>query len=66
MSLKAFHILFIALSILMSALVGAWGIERYLQDGSTAGLALAAIFFFSGLALVGYGVRFWRKVREIT
>lgn len=66
MSLKAFHILFIALSILMSALVGAWGVEKYLQEGSSSGLVLAALFFLFGLALVAYGVRFWRKVQEIS
>jgi len=66
MSLKAFHILFISLSALMSALVGAWGVDRYLNDGSASDLGLAVLFFMSGLALVAYGVRFWRKVREIS
>ena len=65
MSLKIFHLVFIALSILMAALAGGWGVNRYLADGSTSGLVLAVSFFLAGVALVAYGVKVVRKFREI-
>ncbi len=65
MSLRAFHLLFIALSIVMSALVGGWGLQRWLAGGEAAGLALGAFFFLFGFALVVYGVRTFRKLKEL-
>ncbi len=65
MSLRAFHLLFIALSILMSAGVGGWGLQRWLAGGDTADLALGLFFFLFGFALVLYGVRTWRRLREL-
>ncbi len=65
MSLRAFHLLFIALSIAMSAVVGGWGLQRWLAGGEAADLALGAFFFLFGFTLVLYGVRTWRKLREL-
>jgi hypothetical protein len=65
MSLRIFHLVFIALSILMAALVGGWGINRYMADGGVGGLALGAGFFLMGAALMVYGVKVLRKFREI-
>ncbi|MDX1643571.1 MAG: hypothetical protein R3244_04335 [Thermoanaerobaculia bacterium] len=65
MSLKAFHILFIALSIVLSAGLGAWGVESYLSQGSRGGLAFGVVFFLTGAALLVYGVKFLQKMREI-
>ena len=65
MSLKIFHLVFIALSIVMAAMVGGWGINRYMADGSPNGLALGLGFFVAGAALMVYGVKVLRKFREI-
>ena len=65
MSLKIFHLVFIALCILMAALVGGWGVNRYLADGDATGLALAVGFFLTGAVLLVYGVKVLRKFREI-
>ena len=65
MSLKIFHIVFIALSVLLSAGLGAWGIQRYLADGSGGGLALGVLFFVTGAVLLVYGIRFWKKMKEL-
>lgn len=65
MSLKIFHLVFIALSVLMAAVVGGWGVSRYLADGGVGGLALGVGFFLAGAALLVYGVRVVRKFREI-
>ncbi len=65
MSLKIFHLVFIALSILMAVLVGGWGVNRYLTDGGTGDLALGVGFFLTGAALLVYGAKVVRKFREI-
>ena len=65
MSLRVFHLVFVALSILMAALVGGWGVNRYMVDGGTTDLALGVGFFLTGAALLVYGVKVFRKFREI-
>ena len=65
MSLKAFHVVFIIASILLSFLVGAWGIQEYRLEDSTTGLALAVLFYAAGIGLVVYALRFVRKVKEL-
>ena len=65
MSLKVFHLVFIALSVLMAALVGGWGVNRYLSDGAGNGLVLGLGFFLAGAAMLVYGIRVLRKFREI-
>lgn len=65
MSLKSFHIVFIVASILLSFLVGAWGIREYRAEGSGTGLAIGIFFYFGGIALVVYALRFVRKTREL-
>ena len=58
MSLKAFHIVFIAISSLMAFGLGAWGVQV------PANPAAAVIGFGAGLALLSYGVWFWRKLKQ--
>ncbi len=65
MSLKIFHLVFIALSILMAAMVGGWGVNRYLVDGRQGALVLGIAFFLAGAGLLVYGVKVMRKFREI-
>ena len=65
MSLRIFHVVFIVLSVAMSALVGGWGLSRYFASGNGHGLALAAIFFLLGTVLVVYGLRFFHKLKEL-
>jgi hypothetical protein len=65
MSLKAFHIFFIALSIVLSIGVGSWGISNYLAAGGTGPLALGIVFCLVGLSLLIYGRSFLKKMKEI-
>lgn len=58
MSLRAFHILFIIVTVLLCLFVGLWG----LRNGS---VALGVTFFVVGAVLIEYGRRFFRKLREI-
>jgi hypothetical protein len=64
MSLKFFHILFIAVSTLMSIFVGLWALDAYRQDGTATWLALAVLAFGGGAGLVVYGNRFLHKMRK--
>jgi len=64
MSLKAFHLLFIALSIVLAAFVAAWAVSQYreLHDVTYALAGLGAAG--SGVALAVYGAAFQRKARR--
>jgi len=65
MSLRFFHILFIAVSTLMCLGVGIWAIDAYRADGSTTWLGLAALALVGGALLVVYGNRFLQKTRNL-
>jgi hypothetical protein len=64
-SLKAFHIFFITLCVLMSAALGAWGVNDYLRGGDSQSLVLGVLFFVTGAVLLVYGIRFWKKMKEL-
>ena len=63
MSLRAFHLLFIALSVALAGFVAAWAAGQYraAHDASYAVAAVAAIAGAAGLAV--YGRMFLRKTR---
>lgn len=65
MSLKAFHLLFIALSIVLAAFMAAWAASQYraLHDGSY--IATAVISSAAGIGLGVYATKFRRKVRRL-
>ena len=54
-----------ALSIIMSAGLGASGVQRYLTNGSRGGLGLGVLFFLTGAVLLVYGIRVWKKMKEL-
>ena len=65
LSLKAFHIFFIAVSILLGMFVGGWGVRQYLINDSLGSLALGVFFFASAFVLLVYGLKFIRKIEEL-
>ena len=65
MSLKGFHIVFITFSTLL-ALVGAWLCFRVNQmAGGMAYVVGAAICLAAAVALVVYGVWFYKKMKRL-
>ena len=65
MSLKAFHILFIAVSILLGMFVGGWGVRQYLMNDNLGSLAVGILFFATAFILLAYGLKFIDKVQEL-
>jgi hypothetical protein len=66
MSLKSFHILFIAVSALTCLGFGLWLLVG--QDGSSSFLSVAgsAVSFLAAAALMVYGVKFVRRFRHVS
>ena len=65
MSLKAFHLFFIAVSIVLAAFVAAWAVTQYreLHQASYVLAVVASLATGAGLAL--YGAAFQRKARRL-
>ena len=58
MSLKAFHVVFVAASILLGVGVGGWGIHQYSTKGNVGLLVM-------GIVLIIYGKRMLKKTKNI-
>ncbi len=65
MSLRFFHVFFVAASVLMALGVGAWAVNAWQGDGATSWLALAGLSFGGAAGLTVYGSRFLKKTRAL-
>ena len=65
MSLRIFHIIFVSASVALCLFVGLWCVREYQASGSEANLVLALVFMVTGAALVVYGKRVFRKLKEL-
>ena len=65
MGLKAFHLFFIAMSVILAAFTAAWGVAQYRAVHDAGFLATAAVSALTGAALVVYGAKFQRKARRL-
>jgi len=65
MSLRAFHLLFIAMSVVLTAFVAAWAVGQYRVEHDLGYAATAVLSLASGGALVTYGAAFQRKTRNL-
>jgi hypothetical protein len=66
MSLKAFHIVFIALSILLAFFCGIWLLHEYASSHRTEYLVAAIVFLLAGGGLIWYGKSVLRKLKHIS
>jgi hypothetical protein len=64
MSLKAFHVFFVIVSILTALGFGAWSVADYQRTGKGSVLALGIVGFAAAAALVFYGFWFLRKLKD--
>ena len=65
MSLKAFHIFFIATSVLLAIGLGIWEIVAYAASGDAVQLLIGIASFLAAGGLVVYGVRFLKKLKHV-
>lgn len=65
MSLKAFHLLFIGMSVVLAAFVAAWAVGQYRAGGDVGYIATAVGSALGGAGLIVYGAKFQRKVRQL-
>ncbi|HUI07715.1 MAG TPA: hypothetical protein VL486_12000 [Verrucomicrobiae bacterium] len=65
MSLKAFHIFFITISVLLCLGFGAWCLNSNYAQGRTAYAVAGYISFGLGVLLVLYEIVFLKKFREL-
>jgi hypothetical protein len=63
MSLRAFHLLFIALSVVLTAFFAAWAAGQY-QRAHEMSYALTGVA--SGIGLAVYGTAFQRKTKKLS
>ena len=65
MSLRAFHLLFIALSLVLTAFMAAWSVGEYRTAHEAGYIAVCAVSIASGIGLTIYAARFQRKTRRL-
>jgi len=65
MSLRAFHIVFIIVTVVLSLYVALWGIREFAQERSNMGLGLAILFLFTAIGLMVYGRKALAKLKEL-
>jgi hypothetical protein len=65
MSLKAFHLVFIFISIVLALGLGSWCVWINLVEDAPIYLAGAAASFASAIGLLVYGIWFYRKMKRL-
>jgi hypothetical protein len=65
MSLKAFHLFFIAISIVLAAFTAAWATGEYRAAHDPSYLATALGGVAAGIGLAIYGAKFQKKARRL-
>ena len=66
MSLKAFHVFFIAVSILCCLGFGIWAVQAYSVSGDGMNLAMGVAAFAGCIVLVCYGIWFLKKLKRLS
>jgi len=65
MSLRAFHIIFVIVTVALSLFVAIWGLRAYAANHDTGALALALVFLVAAVGLIVYGKKVFVKLREL-
>ena len=66
MSLKAFHVVFIAISTFFLTGLGLWGVTDYFTTSSALTLSLGVISLAGSVGLVWYGTWFLEKYKKLS
>ena len=65
MSLRSFHLLFIALSVVLAAFFAAWAAGQYREAHSIGYAMVGLMSLLTGGGLVAYAAAFRRKTRAL-
>jgi hypothetical protein len=65
MSLKAFHLVFVTVSVVLSLGFGAWAVTDYRKSGIAESLWWGVGSFAGAMALIVYGRWFLRKLKGV-
>jgi hypothetical protein len=65
MSLRMFHLVFIAIAVVLAAFVAAWAVTQYQSVHAVGYAATAALSLATGGGLIAYGAAFQRKTRTL-
>ena len=66
MSLKAFHIVFVTVCVLVMLVIAAWSFGNYRVDGSNMDLIWGCLSTIAALGLLVYGKLFLRKFKKVS
>ncbi len=66
MSLKAFHVFFVAVSVLLAGGSGWWALNEYRNEGGAGHLTMGVASLLGGIGLIVYGRWFLRKLRGVS
>ncbi len=65
MSLKAFHLFFVAASIVCAFVFAAWCAEEYQVRADPGKILLGGLSFVAGVGLFVYGIKVRKKLRSL-
>ncbi|MQA30009.1 MAG: hypothetical protein GEU82_09245 [Luteitalea sp.] len=65
MSLRAFHLLFIGLSVVLAAFFAAWAMGQYRLEHQPVYALTGVLSLGAGCGLAVYGTKFQRKTRNL-
>jgi hypothetical protein len=65
MSLRAFHLLFIGLSVVLTAFVAAWAAGQYQVANDVTYAVAGVVSLAAGVGLAVYGAAFQRKTKRL-
>lgn len=66
MSLKAFHVVFVAASVILMVFLSGWCFANYRESGSGGDLLWSVLAALAVVALIVYGRYFLKKLRNIS
>ena len=66
MSLRAFHLFFVAMSTVLAFGVGLWGVRTFASEGDPTNAVLGVTSFILCLVLVVYGIKVRNKLKHMT
>ena len=66
MSLKAFHVVFVTVCILLTLVVSSWCFGNYRDGGAVRDLSWGLMSLVAGAGLAVYGKVFLRKFKDIS